>query len=503
MRVLSSLSLLSALSITSAWDEEPVPDYVIVPSEECSSCRETIDGLEMKWSNETEVAEILSDLKRQCKTLDSVVKKKFCDAAVEVLVQIPPGIFKGIESLAWPVSLGLCATGGSCQVNCCPANAPPEQIHLSLSSNDHSLMGVSWVTLEGSDSVVKYGTSADFLDKTIDGSVLTYTNAGWIGVIHRAVMTDLKPATTYYYQVGSLTDNRWSEVHSFTTFTPGKELNFAVIADMAYDTFSDNTVKRLINLVDEGKLDVVIHSGDISYADGYMPHFDDFLNKVQPIASRVPYMTTAGNHEFGYNFTAYKSRFFMPGQLEGDGTSDGMYYSWDYGDIHFAAMNSESRIDTPLFPEDEYNWFDNDLNKHADAPWKIAHFHRPLYCARDDDCGRYLLEAGVEELLYEHKVDLTIVGHVHAYERTLPMYHNEKSADGVYAPVYLMQGGSGNREGNNGNYPPLSELPGWVASAHNDVGYGILTQSADGRTLSWSYFNSESDALLDTVTYTK
>ena len=42
---------------------------------------------------------------------------------------------------------------------------------------------------------------------------------------------------------------------------------------MAYDEYSDNTVSSLIRLVDAGQLDVVIHSGDISYADGYMPHF--------------------------------------------------------------------------------------------------------------------------------------------------------------------------------------------------------------------------------------
>jgi hypothetical protein len=99
----SSLLLPACASLSSvqAWDEEPVPDYVIVPSEECTSCRDTIDALEMKWTNETEVAQILSDLERQCKTQDSLMKKKFCDAAVQVLVQLPPGIFEGIESLAW------------------------------------------------------------------------------------------------------------------------------------------------------------------------------------------------------------------------------------------------------------------------------------------------------------------------------------------------------------------------------------------------------------------
>lgn len=491
----------TALSV-SAWDEEPVPDYVVVPSDSCTTCRQTIDDLEMKWTNETEVAEILSDLERQCLTQDSVAKKKICDAAVKVLVQLPPGIFKGIESLAWPVSLGLCATTGDCQVNCCPANSPPEQIHLSLSSNDHSVMGVSWTTLEGVDSVVRFGLSADSLDSSESGTTLTYTEAGWIGVIHRAVMTGLKPATTYYYKVGSPTDGRWSEIFSFSTFTPGKELNFAVVADMAYDSLSDNTVKQLTRLVDEGRLDAVLHNGDISYADGYMPHFDDFLNKVQPIAARVPYMTTPGNHEFGYNFSAYKSRFFMPGQLEGDGNSDGMFYSWDYGDIHFAAMNSESPIDTAKFSEEEYAWFDADLTAHEASPWTVAHFHRPLYCAKEPDCGKRLVEAGMEELLHSHSVDLAFVAHEHAYERTFPMYAGQSSEDG-HSPAYLMQGASGNREGNKHEYPPLSDLPEWVAAVHNDIGYGVLTQAADGKQLSWSFFNSETGEALDTVHYTK
>jgi acid phosphatase type 7 len=438
--------LLSSASSAHAWDEEPVPDYVVVPSAECTSCRQTIDDLEMKWTNETTVAEILSDLERQCKTQDSLTKKKFCDAAVQVLVQLPPGIFEGIESLAWPVSLGLCATSGSCQVNCCPAHTPPEQIHLSLGAEDRSVMGVSWTTLQGADSVVRYGTDAGApLESQMQqsGSVLTYTQGGWVGVVHRAVMTGLKPATTYYYQVGSEQDDRWSEVLRFTTFAPGQELNVAVVADMAYDAMSDDTVAQLTRLVDQGRLDAVIHSGDISYADGYMPHFDDFLNKVQPIASRVPYMTTPGNHEFGYNFSAYKSRFFMPGseQLGGpeDGSSDGMFYSWGLGDMHFAAMNTESPLDFALFPEQEYAWFAEDLAAHSDAVWRVAHFHRPLYCAKDDDCGQRLLQSGVEELLFAGRVDLAFTAHYHAYERTFPMYHGEKTEAGEYSPVYLMQ----------------------------------------------------------------
>jgi hypothetical protein len=78
----------------------------------------------------------------------------------------------------------------------------------------------------------------------------------------------------------------------------------------------------------------------------------------------------------------------MPGQLDEGGSGDGMYYSWDYGAIHFCAMNSESPIDTPQFTESEMAWVDADLSSvdRSVTPWVIAHFHRPYYCARDSEC---------------------------------------------------------------------------------------------------------------------
>lgn len=136
---------------------------------------------------------------------------------------------------------------------------------------------------------------------------------------------------------------------SFNTLLPDADLTFAVIADMAYDAMSDNTVSSLARLVDDGEVQAVIHSGDISYADGYEPHWDDFLNKVEPIASRVPYMVSPGNHEFWFNFSSYKSRFFMPGVLDSGGSGDAMYYSWNLGHTHFLSMNSETAIDVANF----------------------------------------------------------------------------------------------------------------------------------------------------------
>jgi hypothetical protein len=85
----------------------------------------------------------------------------------------------------------------------------------------------------------------------------------------------------------------------------------------------------------------------------------------------------------------------------------------------------------------------------------VAHFHRPLYCAKDVECGKHLVAAGVEELLYQHKVDIAFVAHEHSYERTYPMYKGEMTPTGEYSPLYMMQGASGNREGTTIRYDVL------------------------------------------------
>jgi acid phosphatase type 7 len=114
--------------------------------------------------------------------------------------------------------------------------------------------------------------------------------------------------------------------------------------------------------------------------------------------------------------------------------------------------------------------------------------------------GALLVDQGGEEVLYKNKVDIVLTGHEHTYERTYPVY-NHTQQDG--APIYLLQGGSGNREGNNGNYPPLSELPSWVAATYNQIGFGLLTQSGDGKEISWKFIESSTKNVLDSVSWVK
>lgn len=49
-----------------------------------------------------------------------------------------------------------------------------------------------------------------------------------------------------------------------------------------------NTTDTLIK--DLGNFDIVMHIGDMSYANGYISQWDQFLAQMEPITSKVPYM---------------------------------------------------------------------------------------------------------------------------------------------------------------------------------------------------------------------
>ena len=79
-----------------------------------------------------------------------------------------------MEDLAWPIPLAPCALIRQCKVQCCAANSPPEQVHLSLPTSngeDAAYWGVSWVTLDSNASIVVYGTDPSNLNIKSVGTI--------------------------------------------------------------------------------------------------------------------------------------------------------------------------------------------------------------------------------------------------------------------------------------------------------------------------------------------
>ena len=115
-------------------------------------------------------------------------------------------------------------------------------------------------------------------------------------------------------------------------------------------------------------------------------------------------------------------------------------------------------------------------------------------------------------MFYNAKVDLCITGHVHAYERTLPVYNeevvsNDLASKSYTAPIYILQGASGNRENNKGEGSWPSPEPAWSANHSSDIGYGLLVvESAASNpvpTLHWTFYRSSDNEALDKFTLSK
>ena len=105
-----------------------------------------------------------------------------------------------------------------------------------------------------------------------------------------------------------------------------------LIADMGTQD-SEHTIEALSRSTASQQLQLLIHGGDISYADDHFPAdhnyiiWQDFMEDVEPIAGYIPYMTVPGNHEAQFEFAAYQNWLHMPSDVGKHKSVSPFYYS--------------------------------------------------------------------------------------------------------------------------------------------------------------------------------
>jgi len=313
----------------------------------------------------------------------------------------------------------------------------------------------------------------------------------------------------------------------------GVDVNVAVFGDMG-STQSDGTIALLRDeLLVKNTSALAIHVGDIAYGDDatifgpnpyYEPIMDDFMKKIEPIASKVPYMVSPGNHDVSCkiltdddcdmglrNFSAYRHRWTMPSNSSGAFGASNLWYAFEYGNIQFVAISTE--VDYPQAPYkpdqgsvraggfgDQMAWLESVLRRaslpesRAVRPWIVVYGHRPLYSTSSlefpfDQQER--TRKTFEPLFQKFGVDLYIAGHVHMYERTWPMRDNVIVQEGYNNPnstVYINNGAAGNVEGHCNRYTPT--IPKHIPLRNVDqFGIGMLRTKSDhaNRTLQLCY----------------
>lgn len=366
-----------------------------------------------------------------------------------------------------------------------------EQVFLNF-LEDPTQMRVAWVTDAESASDVQFGTSPTSLTQSATGNSSVYHygffTSAWQ---HFATMEGLSTASTYYYRVGDASTGSWSEVSSFQSHPgvgPDIPYVFGVIGDLGQTKYSNDTVHHV--LANAGVQSAIL-AGDLSYADGDQPRWDSWRRMVQPLTSTMSMLAAPGNHEiesfFGLNFVPYRARFRFPCAEQCTSPTFPLYYAVNVGPVRLIVMNSFGNYsegsDQLAWARKQFQSVDLSL-----TPWVVLMEHTPMYSSNIDhyDSGKPLLALIEDDIKPLGKRMVVLAGHVHAYERSHPVYNNTVDETG---PVYVTIGDGGNREG---LYDAWTQpQPAWSAVRKAEYGHGVLR--ANSTALAWEWHTITTD----------
>ncbi|MCZ8522069.1 MULTISPECIES: purple acid phosphatase family protein [Paenibacillus] len=297
----------------------------------------------------------------------------------------------------------------------------PKSIVTTVSGDARTSRGFAWYTADRDGAAVvriAEGAEEDALQsstaRSITGVTLPVkTSDGETQGSHQVNVTGLKPGTTYTYRVGSGAEGSWSESASFTTEADGAEkVTFLNVTDSQGVTEADfavwgQTLDRAFSLFPDARF--IVHNGDLTEDPGDEAAWDQFFGKAQRWMRRVPLMPVTGNHdEIDGGAERLLPHFVLPAN-GADGPAPGTNYSFDYGAVHIAVLNTESKTDR------QTAWLRRDLAA-TDKPWKIVAMHRGAYGG-----NTYKKAQQWVPVLDEFQVDLVLQGHNHEYSRSYPL----------------------------------------------------------------------------------
>lgn len=336
-----------------------------------------------------------------------------------------------------------------------------------LQSLTNNSIKVMWRTSAATSSVVKWGNSPGTLTNTVrDTSKVTN---------HIVKLTGLNPRSTYYYSVGfdetSLAGG--NEQHHFVTApAPGDTTGFKfwITGDFGAGNNEQIKVRRWFeNYLQSNIVDGWLWLGDNTYTDGTDAEYtrnvfssDYGYDSIFRFQSFYP---IPGNHD--YNSV---NRFDDPSQhrgpyfdmvevfknaeMGGVASNTENYYSYDFGNTHFIALNSElwQYLFTDL-PNSYKTWIENDI-KSSTKKFKVAYWHQPPYSkgSHDSDDGFELFMIGMRQriipILEKYGIDLVLCGHSHVYERSFLINKHYGWSGDFNRQTMLIDSTSGNPDSN-------------------------------------------------------
>ncbi len=319
-----------------------------------------------------------------------------------------------------------------------------------LQKGTPSSLVVRWRTDEASDSQVRYGPDPERLHVAVGDSTLTRR--------HAVELTGLSPETRYYYSVGT-SESELAGGDATTLFhTPPpagsrRPARIWVIGDSGTAGDEARAVRDgYRRLVGSAYTHLWLMLGDNAYYAGTDDEYQAAVFETYPVLLRQSVLYSAfGNHD-GFSADSasqvgpYYEIFTFPTRGEVGGAASGTeaFYSFDYANVHFVALDSYESDRSPGGAMAK--WLKRDLVAAKGADWLIAFWHHSPYARgrHDSDVEPWSREMRDTFLpiLESRGVDLVLTGHSHAYGRSA-LLDGHYGLSGSFRRSMVLDAGSG------------------------------------------------------------
>ncbi len=296
-----------------------------------------------------------------------------------------------------------------------------------LNQNNQNSIIIRWRTTQPVFGRVNFGTAV--------GSLNQMANESAARTDHVVQLTGLSPHTRYFYSIGSPTDTLVGDTVDYTfrtSPTPGTatDTRVWVVGDCGRATQFQRDVRDAYYAWTGSRApDLCLMLGDNAYNSGTDAEYQAGFYDIYPTMFRkMPLWSCMGNHDANNGSTSttanfpYFDMFTFPTAGECGGVASGTerYNSFDYGNIHFVNIDSQTSSLSATGPQAV--WLANDLAS-TTKTWIIAFFHHPPYSkgSHDSDTETQMVQMRTNfgPILEAGGVDMVLVGHSHAYERSV------------------------------------------------------------------------------------
>ena len=293
----------------------------------------------------------------------------------------------------------------------------PYQIIPNVAGDTTTTKNLTWMSnpdYAKATAQMKISTNADLSGATTfegECQAVRYAVTGVSNYVNSVTATGLKPATTYYYQVGD--GETWSEIGSFTTAAGNADTKFFIIGDMQGEDAAVAATYSNLLLQNSDAYHFGVQLGDgIDNPDKY----DEWQLALGVFSSGVFAQTdmihVIGNHEtFGSaDSDAVTARAIYANPT---GTASG-YYSYEIGNVYVAVIGYT--LDTSIM-QASLEWLQEDAAK-SDCPWKILVMHVPVYYSNSEQTDSAYYHEHLPAVAEAAGINAVFSGHDHSYART-------------------------------------------------------------------------------------